>query len=233
MTSAIAAEAPRSARRCRRSRSRREICRAEGRARAASTAALRRRRPSPAGPVRSRDKLLYIPSRGRTTTTDGRDLSGPALSAAKNHPAKPDVLRRIGEERHEACPFEGDGETTLMMGARPGLPAGLDLRAVRQVPAQATHVLVVDVLHLVDAKLANAPPRRIAAAAAAARRPTGPGPLTGPREGSWARALWPGRHTLGWTRTRRRLGGRWRLLRCWRRWCWYLVFAQMRSSFCS
>jgi len=82
----------------------------------------------------------------------------PRRLAAENHSAEPDVLRRIGQERHEPCPLQRDGQATLMVGARPGLAARLDLRAVGQVPPETAHVLVVDVIDLVDAELADAAP---------------------------------------------------------------------------
>jgi hypothetical protein len=46
------------------------------------------------------------------------------------------------------CPLQSYRQTPLMTSARAGLPARLDLAAVRQIATQPVDILVVNVLHL-------------------------------------------------------------------------------------
>src|SRR5438105_838997 len=143
--------------------------------------------------------------------------------APEGDSAEPDVLRRIGEKRHEARTLQRDREASLMMGACAGLAPRLDFRPIGQIPPQAAHILVVNMLHLVDAELTDPPPWRVAATTAAAL-----GRAAWPL--SWAPAAhwWSRAHALRRPRStnpcRRALRGPRRLLRC--RYCRSLLFAQ-------
>ena len=74
----------------------------------------------------------------------------------------------IGQKRHMPRVLQRDGQPTLVLGAGAGLAARLDLGAVGQEAAQPHQVLVVDVVDLVDAELANLAARRVLAARAPA-----------------------------------------------------------------
>src|SRR5262245_12589410 len=61
----------------------------------------------------------------------------------------------VREQGHLACVLDGRGHVALMLGAVAGDPAGTDLAAVAHELAQQVDVLVVDVLLLVSAELAE------------------------------------------------------------------------------
>ena len=71
------------------------------------------------------------------------------------------------EEGDEAGPLQRDAERALVSGAGAGLAAWLDLAALGQVATQASHVLVIDLLHAVNAERAHFAPGHIAVAAPA------------------------------------------------------------------
>src|SRR5579884_1034756 len=90
------------------------------------------------------------PSRARGATTRGGPL-----------PSAPQVLRGEGEEGDVSGPPEGHRQGPLVLGAGPGLPPGLDLGPLRQIPPEAVHLLVVDVGGVLGAKGTDLPPAPI------------------------------------------------------------------------
>ena len=69
------------------------------------------------------------------------------------------VLWRVGQQGHVAGALERDGQLALVLGARAGLAARLDLGALRQVAAEAVDLLVVD-LRVLSAQKAHTLRRR-------------------------------------------------------------------------
>jgi hypothetical protein len=54
-----------------------------------------------------------------------------------------------------AAPLYGDGQSPLMLGARPGLAPGIDPASLRDVWAQLLGIFVIDKFHLFTAKSAD------------------------------------------------------------------------------
>src|SRR5712692_3776246 len=78
--------------------------------------------------------------------------------------------RGVGEKRHLASPLDGDRHLTLVPAAGTGDAPRADLAPLRDVAAQLVHVLVVDLIDLLFAEVAVAPPdRRLARARTPAR----------------------------------------------------------------
>lgn len=66
------------------------------------------------------------------------------------------VFGSIGKQGHETRLLERDAQAALVLGARPGLAARLDLAAIRyEAFQQAAGVLIIDVAHMIVAKLAH------------------------------------------------------------------------------
>ena len=68
----------------------------------------------------------------------GRPVGAPAGRSG------PEVLRRVRQQRHVACPLQRDRQLALVRGAGPGLAPRLDLRPLGEVAAEAADLLVVD-----------------------------------------------------------------------------------------
>src|SRR5436309_3269625 len=95
------------------------------------------------------------------------------------------LLRREGEKGYVARPLDGQGQLALVLCAGPEHPPGKHLAALGDEGGQELHVLVVDVVDLVRAELADlAPAEEVAlalvlppaAARATARGPRSPTP---------------------------------------------------------
>jgi hypothetical protein len=67
-----------------------------------------------------------------------------------------DVLCGVGEQGQEARPLDGDGQAALMARAGAGAPAGIHLTRVGDEALEEVDILVIDVINLVNAKLAEA-----------------------------------------------------------------------------
>lgn len=65
------------------------------------------------------------------------------------------LLGDEGQQSDLTGPLDGLGQLTLMHGAGAGGPAGQDLGPLRNEAAQLGGILVIDILALVDAELAN------------------------------------------------------------------------------
>src|SRR5205823_2041825 len=78
----------------------------------------------------------------------------------------------IWKQRQHAGAFQRHGESALVPGAGPGFATRLDLAALRDVAAEPSQVLVVDLLHAVHAELADLA-AVIAAVVAAGTLPAG------------------------------------------------------------
>src|SRR5207237_1037712 len=70
------------------------------------------------------------------------------------------TFRDVGKQCHLARAFDRDRDLTLMAAARARNPAGADLAALGDVPAQLIDVLVVDLVDLVLAEEAGLPSDR-------------------------------------------------------------------------
>jgi hypothetical protein len=79
------------------------------------------------------------------------------------------VVSGVRQHRHETSALQRGGQHALVLCARAALAARIDLAAVADVPADATDVLVVDFLDLIDAERAD-----LASGPTKARRPTVP-----------------------------------------------------------
>src|SRR5579883_623044 len=77
-----------------------------------------------------------------------------SISVSPLHAAH--VFSSVGQQSHMASLFQRDAQAALMFRARPGFAAGFDLPPIRDVAFQkATGVLIIDLAHMVVAKLAN------------------------------------------------------------------------------
>src|SRR4051812_33318343 len=76
------------------------------------------------------------------------------------------LLGHVRDERQLPGPRDRDLERALVLGARAGNAARLDLAPLRNERRQQPHVLVVDVIDLLRAELADAPAPEEAAARA-------------------------------------------------------------------
>src|SRR5260370_16077675 len=102
-------------------------------------------------------KIPY-PARLRTTLPNSR---GAATATGSLWSVSVIGIRLIGRERpkrHGAGALDGVLQLALMQRAGAGDAAGKDLAALRDELLQHLHVLVVDVLELLDAELADALP---------------------------------------------------------------------------
>ncbi len=79
-----------------------------------------------------------------------------------------DVLRRVRKHCHVPRALERGREHPLVLGAVPALPAGIDLAALADVPADPTDFLEVDLLRLIDAERADLAARAASTAGSAA-----------------------------------------------------------------
>src|SRR5207245_7789958 len=70
-----------------------------------------------------------------------------------------DVLRGVRQKCHETGALQRLGEHALVLRAGAALAARVDLAALADVSADAADVLVVDLLHLLDAERAHAAAR--------------------------------------------------------------------------
>src|SRR5438445_3030257 len=131
--------------------------------------------PAPRAPLVRGSRL----SRTRAVSElSGTFVPEPAPGAAQTGrpgaPA-PRSVRREGQERDVARPLDGERELALVLGAGAEHPPGQDLAPLGHEPREQLHVLVVDVVDLVRAELADLPPAEQVAlarvlAAASARR---------------------------------------------------------------
>jgi hypothetical protein len=60
------------------------------------------------------------------------------------------MLGGVRQQRNVTGTLQRDSERALVAGAGAGLPPGLDLAALREVAAQPSDILVVDVADLID-----------------------------------------------------------------------------------
>ena len=61
----------------------------------------------------------------------------------------------IGQQGDLACALNGDGQLSLMLCASAGNAAGQDLCALADMLSQACGILIIDMIDLLSAKLAN------------------------------------------------------------------------------
>ena len=67
------------------------------------------------------------------------------------------LFHRVGHQRDGTGALDGLAQLTLMLGAVAAHPAGQDLAALVGETAQAVDILVIDVLDLINAEVANLP----------------------------------------------------------------------------
>src|SRR5439155_5827965 len=101
--------------------------------------------------TRLEPRLVWTRRTLRRRTPDGRAL------LRRHHLAH--LLRGVRQQGHVPRALKRGRKHPLVLRACAGLATRLDLRAIRQVPAQARRVLVVDELDLVRAERAHAPAR--------------------------------------------------------------------------
>jgi hypothetical protein len=89
------------------------------------------------------------------------------------------LTRRERQQGHVASALDGDRQRALVLGARAGLTARLDLRPIGNHPPQPLHILVIRD-NLISGELIDLPAREEtpAAATAATEAPTATGAIT-------------------------------------------------------
>src|SRR4051794_17510286 len=102
------------------------------------------------------------PARRRTPSIIGRSLGRVASGGRRSGRLGPEVLRRVRQQGDDPGALQGDGQLPLVGGAGAGLPTRLDLRALREVAAEAVDLLVVDRDGLVGAEGADLPAAPVA-----------------------------------------------------------------------
>src|SRR6476660_3465277 len=144
-----------------------------------------RRRTTSSANGKSRGKRTYAPNMSaensaapRAPPVRGSGLSrtravsdsgiGPAPDGGgglRRPRSAPASVRGEGQERDVARPLDGQGELALVLGAGAEHPARQDLAPLGHEPGEELHVLVVDVVDLVRAELADLPaPEEVALA---------------------------------------------------------------------
>lgn len=72
------------------------------------------------------------------------------------------VVRCIGHKRDIPRPLDRSRQGSLVLGARSGSSTRVYLAALRDIPVQPAHVLVIHVGHLIRAERADLPTRNVA-----------------------------------------------------------------------
>src|SRR3954447_2588055 len=104
--------------------------------------------PTPAPPISRTSPAIIAAQPEPVGPRDGASGGPSPVSGAE-------VLGRVREQGHVAGSLQGDRQLALVRGAGPGLAPRLDLRALRQVAAEAVDLLVVDLGGLVGAERAD------------------------------------------------------------------------------
>ncbi len=109
---------------------------------------------------------------------------GPTVQTLAAEPTGPGMERHERHQSQVPGPVDRESQRPLVLGTHSRLAAWFNLRPVREIPAHLIDVLIVDEFHVLYAKSAYPPARRIPAPGTPSRTPTWP--TTRPSTTTWS-----------------------------------------------